>query len=176
MEVIVVVHRRREEPMSRSVSILISMLVRYPEVGAVKYEPRQQTIRMSLLIMGDLSEGEWAATEAALYDTLEVYALIEQREPAVVQVEAESIGSLTTVAITRDVATFTPEEIYTIVEFFRERYGGRMVTEAIDMGGEEEWMAQDEAIENILADLEQSRSNKNLIAIREDGRVMVFQK
>lgn len=170
------VNRRREDPVSRRVSLLISVLVRYPEIGTVKYEPRQQTIRMSLLVTGELSEAEWRETEDKLFDTLEVYHMLEHREPAVVQVDAENLGAVTSIAITRDAVTFTPEEIYTIVEFFRERFSGRLVMEAIDMGGDEEWTAQDEAIETMLADLEQSRSNRNLIAIREDGRVMVFQK
>lgn len=170
------VNRRREEPFSRSVGYLISVLVRYPEVGTVKYEPRQQTIRMSLLVTGDLTEADWRRTEDGLFETLEVYHMLEQREPTVVHVEADNLGSLTTISITRDVVTFSPEEIYTIVEFFRERFTGRLVTEQVDLGSEEEWMAQDEAIENMLANMEQTRSTKHLIAIREDGRVMVFQK
>lgn len=170
------VNRRREEPFSRSVGYLISVLVRYPEIGTIKYEPRQQTIRMSLLLTGDLTEADWRRTEDGLFETLEVYHMLEQREPTVVHVEADNLGNLTTVSITRDVVTLTPEEIYTIVEFFRERYSGRLVIEQVDLGSEDEWMAQDEAIENMLANMEQSRSTQNLIAIREDGRVMVFQK
>lgn len=171
-----VVHRRREDPVSRSVGLLISVLVRYPEVGTVKYEPRQQTIRMSLLITGELTEDDWTRTEDTFFDTLEVYHMLEQRQPAVLHVEADNLGDLTTVSITRDASTLTPEEIYTIVEYFRERFSGRLVTEPVEMGNEDEWLAQDEAIENMVANMEQSRSGRNLIAIREDGRVMVFQK
>lgn len=170
------VYRRRDDSISRSAGLLISVLVRYPEVGTVKYEPRQQTIRMSLLITGELLDEEWSRTENSLLETLEVYHMLEQREPAVVEVDVDNLGALITVSLTRDVSTFSPEEIYTIVEFFRERFSGRLVTEQVDLGTEEEWMAQDEAIESMLANLEQSRSNRNLIAIREDGRVMVFQK
>ncbi|HWI60551.1 MAG TPA: hypothetical protein VNT75_01795 [Symbiobacteriaceae bacterium] len=170
------VYRRRDDPVSRSVGLLISVLVRYPEVGTVKYEPRQQTIRMSLLVTGELSEADWTRTESKLFETLEVYHMLEQREPAVVNVEAENLGHLTSVSLTRDVSTLTPEEIYTVVEFFREHFSGRLVTEQIEMGSEEDWMAQDEAIENMLATLEQGRSKGNLIAIREEGRLMMFQK
>ena len=170
------VYRRRDDPVSRSVGLLISVLVRYPEVGTVKYEPRQQTIRMSLLVTGELSETDWTRTEDKLFETLEVYHMLEQREPTVVHVEAENLGDLTTVSLTRDVATLTPEEIYTILEFFRERFSGRLVTEQIEMGSEDDWMAQDEAIESMLATLEQGRSKGNLIAIREEGRLMMFQK
>ena len=170
------VHRRRDDQVSRSVGLLISVLVRYPEIGTVKYEPRQQTIRMSLLITGELTEADWTRTEATLFETLEVYHMLEQREPSVVRVDAENLGNLTAISLTRDVTTLTPEEIYTIVEFFRERFTGRLVTEPVEMGSEEDWMAQDEAIESMLATVEQNRSKGNLIAIREEGRLMVFHK
>lgn len=169
-------HRKRDERMSRSVSLLISMLVRYPEVGTVKYEPRQQTIRMSLLIHGELPAEDFARLEQALTDTLEVYHLLEQRPAATVEVAQESYGGLTSIAITRDARTLSPEEVYVIIELIRERFAGRLVSEAIDFSGEDEMIAQDEMIEEILADLEDSRNPKNLIAIREDGRLMVFQK
>jgi hypothetical protein len=172
-----VVNRKRDDRISRSVSVLVSMLVRYPEVGTVKYEPRQQTIRMGLVITGEMTDADWNRTEQDLFDTLDVYHLLEQRQPSVLDVAMESYGELTSIAITRDVATFSPEEIYTIVEFFKERFAGRLVTELVDWpANEDEMIAQDELIEELVADLEENRSSRNLIAIREDGRVMVFRK
>lgn len=171
------VSRKRDDRISRNVSLLISMLVRYPEVATVKYEPRQQTIRMGLIITGELSEDDWAKVEQDLFDTLEVYHLLAHREGATLDVELESFGDMTAVALVRDVATYTPEEIFTIVEFFRERFAGRLIAEQVEWpANEDELMAQDEMIEQILEDLEASRTNRNLIAIREDGRVMVFRK
>ncbi|HLN64314.1 MAG TPA: hypothetical protein VK464_22575 [Symbiobacteriaceae bacterium] len=171
------VNRKRDDRISRSVSVLVSMLVRYPEVGTVKYEPRQQTIRMGLVITGEMTDADWNRTEQDLFDTLDVYHLLEQRQPSVLDVAMESYGELTSIAITRDVATFSPEEIYTIVEFFKERFAGRLVTELVDWpANEDEMIAQDELIEELVADLEENRSSRNLIAIREDGRVMVFRK
>jgi hypothetical protein len=170
------VRRHKDDRISRSVSLLISMAVRYPEISTVKYEPRQQTVRLGLLITGDLSAEDWAQTEAAFLDTLDVYLLLQQRQPAVMEIERESFGDLTAITISRDSASCTPEEIYTMVEFFRERMGDRLVSEQFDYGAEEEWTAQDEMIEEILADLDSGRPLRNLIAIREDGRLVVFQK
>jgi len=169
-------HRKSDEPTSRSVSMLISMLVRYPEVGTVKYDPRHQTIRLSLLVSGPLEENEFARMRQRLTDTLEVYNLLDQRRLAVLEITHESFGNLTAFAITRDVASMSPPEIWTIVELFRDWFGGRLVAEAIDMSGEDEMLAQDEMIEEILADLEGGKAGHDLIAIREEGRVMVFSK
>jgi len=169
-------HPKRDEYVSRSVGLLISVLVRYPEVGTVKYEPRQQTICIGLLIQGELPADEFQRVREGLSETLEVYHLLEQRRHTVLEVEQESYGGFTAVTVTRDAASLTPEEIYVLIEFFRERFAGRLVTEAIDYGADDEMTAQDEMIEEILYDLERGPADRHLIAIRENGRVMVFQK
>lgn len=169
-------HRKQDERISRSVGMLISVLVRYPEVGAVKFEPQQQTLHITMLLTGELTDSDWERTHKGLLDMLEVYHLLEQREPTVLDLSRESYGDLTALVITRDARSFTPEEIYTIVEFFRERFVGRMVTEQIDFAAEDEMLAQDEMIQEIMAEFEGGRGARNLIAIREDGKVMVFQK
>ncbi len=169
-------HRKSDEPTSRSVGLLISMLVRYPEVGTVKYDPRHQTIRMGLLASGTLEETEFQRMRQRLIDTLEVYNLLDQRRLAVLEVTHESFDNLTAFAITRDVGTMSPPEIWTIVEFLRDWFAGSLVTEPVDLGGEDEMLAQDEMIEEILDDLEGGKGAHDLIAIREEGRVMVFSK
>lgn len=152
------------------------MLVRYAEVGTVKYDPRQQTLRFTLLVTGALSGEEFDRLRKLLTETLEVYHLIDQRQPAVLNLSQDNYGELTSLALTRDVVTLTPAEIWTVIELLRERFEGRLVAEPIDFVGEEELMAQDEMIEQIVAELEGGRTGRDLIAIREDGRVMVFQK
>ncbi len=152
------------------------MLVRYPEIGTVKYDPRQQIVHFTLLVTGGLTEAEFDRLRRLLTDTLEVYNMMDQRRPAVLEIRQESFGELTSLAITRDVVTLTPAEIWTIIEFFRDRFEGRLVAEPVDYAGEDELIAQDEMIEQIIAELEGGRTGRDLIAIREDGRVMVFQK
>lgn len=168
--------RRGDERSTRSIGMLISMLVRYPEVGAVKYDPRQQTMRLSLLVTGTLDDGEFERLRQVLIDTLSVYNQLEDRQPAVLTVAREEFGSMTGIQLTRDVTTMTPAEVWTVVEFFRDWFPGRLVAEPVEVTTEDEWTAQDEMIEEILAELDGGRSGRDLIAIREEGRVMVFQK
>ncbi|MGE5676415.1 MAG: hypothetical protein ACM3XM_21460 [Mycobacterium leprae] len=168
--------RRNEERISRNVGLLISNLVRCPEVATVKYDPRQQTVRFSLLLAGSQDEAQWQVTREKFRETLEVYHLLQMRQATVVEVVGAEYGEMRSIAITRDARTCTPEEIYTIIEFFRERYTGQLVTDVLEFTGEDDMLAQDEMIEEILADLEEDKAGHNLIAIREDGRLMVFAK
>jgi hypothetical protein len=168
-------YRKSEERVSRSVGLLISVLVRYPEVGTVRYDPRKQTIRWSVLLTGTLGATEFEQLRTLLVDTLEVYHLLSQRRSAVLEVSQDAYGDLTAINLSRDTKTLSPEEIYMVSELFRERFSGRLVVETVEYAGEDELMAQDEMIQDMLVDLESSRGGRNLIAIREDGRVMVFQ-
>lgn len=168
--------RRSDDRPSRSVSLLISMLVRYPEVATVRYEPEQQHLRVGLLISGDLSHVQWEELQEGFADTLEVYWQLSGRKPATLMMERESYGEMAAITIIRAADSLSPEEVYTWMEFFRDRLAGRLLTESVEFSGEEELLAQDELIEDLLHDMHEGRSGRNLIAIREDGRVMLFQK
>lgn len=169
-------YRMNEEPASRNVHLLLSYAVRYPEIATVRYDPRHQTIRLSLLVTGALSDEEFDKTAHKLEETLEVYHMIEQRRPTMIEISHEALGELNTIALERDTATLTPEEIFTVIEVVRDLYPGRVIAESIEATGEEEMMAQEEMIEEMLASLAQRKGQANLIAIREDGRLMFFHK
>lgn len=169
-------YRLSEEPTSRNVHLLLSYAVRYPEIATVRYDPRRHTLRLSFLVTGAVSEAEFDRAERKLRETLEVYHLLEQRRSTVVEASHEALGELNTIALERDTATLTPEELFTVVEVVRDLFAGRVITESVEAIGEEDMLAQEEMIEEMLASLAQRKGNANLIAIREDGRVMFFHK
>jgi hypothetical protein len=169
-------HRKYEDRFSRSVGLLFSMLVRYPEISSVKFDPRRRSIRLGILVMESLDAAPFAELSLKLMEMLDVYNQLHHRTPVELAIDQESLGALTVIYLTRDIQTFSPEEIYVLIEFFRDRFTGRLVTEVGEPLGEDELIAQDEMIYDILTDLESSKSARNLIAIREEGRVMVFQK
>lgn len=168
--------RQQDDRHSRSIGTLISLLVRCPEIGTVRYDPRQQTLRYSLLITGIIPPAQLESTVAVLTDTLHVYNRLDQREIALAEITAEEFGGLVAITVARDTTTISPAEVWTVLEFFRDRYGDRLVAEPVEYSGEEELQAQDEMIAEVLLDIQSGRSGRNLIAIREEGRVMVFQR
>lgn len=169
-------HYDRDGRYSRHTSLLISLLVRYPEVASVRYDPRHQTVRMSLLLRGAMGEGEFDGLKGRLLDTVATYNLLQQRDPAVTEIGREELGDLNSIFVTRDVLTLTPEEIWTLVEFFRQWFPEQLVAEAVEYLGEEDLMAQEEMIEGLVAELSGGKAGRNLIAFRDGGRVMLFHK
>jgi hypothetical protein len=167
--------QRVDGTQSRLVSLLISTAVRYAEFGSIRFDPRTGTMRLAFLLKGELSPEEHLDATRVIMDLVEVYTGLRGVESRVVDVEIDALGPLSVVTVIRDVQSLTPGEIYTLVEFFRDRFGGQIATEPFPYMGEEEWMAQDEWIEEVVTGLSPT-SGKHLIAIREDGRLMVFQK
>jgi hypothetical protein len=136
----------------------------------------QQALRLSFLVKGYMEDDEFAAAAARIRETLEVYHLMNQRQAEVVEVTRSAFGELSAVAIERDVQSLTPEELFTIVETVRSLFPSRVVAEPLEYFGEEELMAQDDLIEEVMASVSGRRQQPNLIAIRENGRLMIFQK
>lgn len=168
--------RKTDEPTPRSLTTLIGIAVRYPEISTVKYDPREQTLRLGFLVHGELSAEEFGQLESVLTETLEIYSELGQRQMEALSVTSESLGDLVSLSVIRDVSSLTPEEVYTIVEVVRDRLPGRIFAENVEPYGEDDLIAQDEMIEEMLTSLARGRTRSDLIAIREDGRVMFFYK
>lgn len=167
--------QRGEGAQSRMVSLLISTAVRYAEIGSLRFDPKSGNMRLAFLLNVELTPEEHMDVTRAIMDLCDVYAGLRGQEPKVIDVEVDALGQLGVVTVIRDVASLTPGEIYTLVEFARDRFAGRIASEPMPYMAEEEWMAQDEWIEEVVTGLAPG-SGKHLIAIREDGRLMVFQK
>lgn len=168
--------RKGDEPSARAIQLLLSYAVRYPEIATVRYDPAHQSLRLSFLVKGALPDAEFERASARLRESLEVYLLINEREAQFVEVSREALGEVNSVSVERDVQSFTPEEIYTVVEVVRSLFPSRVIAEPIEFFGEDDLLAQHEMIEEVLASLSSQRSQRNLIAIREEGRLMIFQK
>lgn len=169
---------RNSQPdrVSRSVGLLISMLVRYPELSTINFDPRRQTIRFNFLLTGILALDEFERLRTRLVQSLEVYGFLENRPMEHFDLQRDSHGDVTVLEITRDMGSLTQEEISMTIEILRQDYGPRLVVDYNESLLEEEAMMQEELIEEMLEELKESRGGKNLIAFREEGRVMVFNK
>lgn len=168
--------RRGDEPSARTIQLLMSYAIRYPEIATVRYDPGRRALRLSFLVKGPLTDEEFSAAAGRIRETLEVYHMMNQRVAELIDVRQSAFGELNTVAVERDVLSLTPEELYTVVAVMRTLFQQRLLTEPMEFFGEEELMAQDELIEEVMASLSSQRRQPNLIAIRENGRLMIFHK
>ena len=163
--------------MSKSVSLLISILVRYPEVGSLHYDPQEQAMRFTFLLAQALSEADFAQLEQRLAGSLDALSYLESRPPRQFRLERSVLGDhLTMIEMHRDVGSLTQEEISLVITLIRSTFRQELIIDPGDSLYEDELALQDEMIEQMLEDLRDSRSDRRLVAFREEGRVLVFNQ
>lgn len=152
------------------------MLLRYPEVSSLHFEPETNLMRFTFLCQGSLPSDEVAELASLLDESLDAYAFLEGVQPRHLSLQHEVVDGVTVLELERDVDSLTPTEISMVISLLRDRLDGKLVAEGPTPGEEEEQTHQDEIIESLLDDLRTTRQVQRLIAFREEGRVLVFNK
>mgnify|MGYP005842522961 CR=1 FL=1 len=165
-----------KESFSTSAGLLVSILVRYPELGTINYDPEQHCLRFTFLLTRVLTEEEFGAWREKLEASLEAYWYLEKREPVAFDVQWSTFGRVAVLEITRDVGTLTQEEISLVIDLLREGFGALLMVDGDDTVIEEELRQQEELIGQMLEDFKVTRLERKLIAFREEGRVLVFNQ
>ncbi|MDT3699672.1 MAG: hypothetical protein RO469_09600 [Thermincola sp.] len=165
-----------QEEVSDSIGLLISILVRYPEVGTINYDPLNQQLKFTFIFSRVLEETELVNFKKIVIDSIETYNRLEGRTPEFVESSCYLCENFTMFEITRDVGTLTQEEISMVTELMHMNFTQNLVSEKNDVLMEEDLLMQEELIEHMLENIKISSPEKNLIAFREEGRVLVFNK
>jgi hypothetical protein len=162
--------------MSRSVGLLISMLVRYPELGTVRLDPACQTLKFTFLVTRLLEEEDFTSLKDHIRSALDAYTYLMDKPIETADVARESYDDLTVLTVTRDVQSLSQEEISLLIEILRSRFKRHLVADFNESLLEEDLLMQEQIIGEMLEDLRDTVQEKNLIAFREGGRVLVFNK
>lgn len=167
---------RTKDEVTNSVGLLISILVRYPEVATINFEPDKQILNFTFIISRPLGEVELTGMETILMDSIEVFNALEGRETGMVALKYQVGDQLTLIEVQRDVDTLILEEISLIVNLFRQHLQPSLVTEINEPLFEEDMLIQEEIIDHMLESVREQVEEKYLYAFREEGRVLVFNK
>ncbi|NPV72094.1 MAG: hypothetical protein HPY55_15925 [Firmicutes bacterium] len=166
---------KRDES-SKGVGLLISVLVRYPELSSVNFDPHDKAIKFSFILTKPLDDEGFGRLKARVRMSVEAYGEFKGRNPAAVDVSRTDFGDITVLEVCRDVDTLTQEEISLVIEIVREMFGGLLAADRNDNIMEEDLLVQEEIIDEMLQDVKDCRQDRNIIAFREEGRVVVFNK
>jgi len=164
------------ESFSNSMSLIAFLLVRYPEIGSVRFDPMKKILQFSFVIMKILTEAEFNSFNEQLTLSLGNISELQARETGLIEVNYAEYDGLTFLEITRDIASLNQEEIALIIGVVQQFFEGFLLLDQEDSLQEEDEVLQEEMIEHMLEDLKDSRQEKRLIGFREEGRVLVFNR
>lgn len=160
---------------SDSISLLISILVRYPEVATINFDPEAKALKFTFIITGIIDDIELTEFKKRLINSTEVYNMLENQNPQILEIKEQYTEDFTLLEVKRDVGTLTKEEIALYISLLRIKFNKMIVAETNEML-EEDLLMQEELIEHMLENIKDSSQDKRLIAFREEGKVLVFNK
>jgi hypothetical protein len=164
------------EAFTNSMSLIVSLLVRYSGIATVSYDPTQKTFQFTFVVARTLQKQEFEQFASKLRDSLDAAANLNGRAPNILEVEMSPYDAMTFLEVKRDIDSLLPEEISLLNTLVEGAFEGELVCEQDVALEEEDRMLQEEMIEHMLEDLKDSRQEKKLIGFREEGRVMVFNR
>lgn len=152
------------------VDLLIAILIRFPEIGTVHYEPEKKTLRLVFLLRNVNKDFHYFAQHFESH--LALFHQLKQENVSVACLKRVENPDLTIIEIVRDLASLSLSELNLVIRLVSDYYGDSLVKEGPNMAQEDE-VEQGTLIESLLISLSW-RDLERLTGFREDGRVLVF--
>jgi hypothetical protein len=159
-----------------TVGLFVSILVRYPEVASVTYRRETRSLRVSLLARSVLTSDCVASLRDRLDKSIRAYARLVGRDVRVFDLAVKTKSGVSVVQWWRDIDSLTQGELSLVLAVARSFLGEKLVVDHLPHIEVEELAVQEELIEEMLENLRDSRQPPNLIAFREEGRVLVYNQ
>jgi len=162
------------QQVSDSVSLLISMLVRYPEISSICCEPNTKEIKFTFL----LNDNENNINEFSKLINKCLSTLFYLKKGEVINpfnIKYSTCGKLTVLDIYRKLDNLSAQELNLIISLTQDYFKDSLVVEVEELTKEDQ-LFQEDLIGAMLDNLGHELTNQKLFAFREEGRVMVFNK
>ena len=103
------------EEVSDSIGLLISILVRYPEVGSTNFDPETRKLTLTFTISKILDNDSLKLFKNKLLSCINTFHFLQSRKPLLVDIKNSTYDKLTMLEVQRDVETITHNEINLII-------------------------------------------------------------
>jgi len=153
------------------IGLLTSILMRYTEVGSVHYWREQHALKFTFMVT---QPKDVTSLQELLKPALEFFHQLEGRKMRVFDISCRSEENVCVITITRDVDSMTQREVGLIVELLKRKYKQQLIYDEMYLP-EDEQIYQEEMITQMLSSIQNIDMNKNVVALREEGRVLVFK-
>lgn len=171
------ISQRRPNETNDAVNLIVSLLVRYPEISSVHSNPTDETIRLTFAFSTAFDKEESRRIADALVEHLDAFHEVTGSSPAVLGADCDVDQGASFLHIDRDLKTLTKDEISMVAELLRERYADRLVSNPVtDDSTDDEASAQDEMVNVAIDSIREGGPQRSLVGFREERRVMIYFK
>ncbi len=157
--------------------LLASILVVYPEVSKVSYDPADGLLQLSFALETHLSEDEFRAFVTQAVESIKTYQQFSGFSDSRLEISIEGVDSISFLQIRRDIETLTRAELTIIAtlvnDFFSEKLIFEMNPDEID---EEFSFAQEDKLDQIFVKLRKKKISDRVIGFRENEKVIIYAR
>ena len=168
-----------DERGSDGVSLLISILMRFPQIGTIHFESKNRILRLNFMLSRSVPPAEIQEIQKKMAEHIKAYHHVTGRKPTCVKFECKQpYEKFCIFSLFRDLASLSKGELSLIISLVTERFTDSLIID--DQDSLPDFMDDpgfpDDFIDSMLENVRFQRSAKNLTAMRENGRVLVFNK
>jgi hypothetical protein len=164
---------RLEPPIPDSVSFLAALLMRFPQLATVAFDPASGKLRLVMLLRRRIAAGAFVAFRQRVEDAVHVYFDLDRAGEPDIEIRRTSAKGLTRVEVVRTVDDLTCEEIEIIAKIAEERFGGDLILAETDNTDLDRY-EHEENLRYALEHARELRPSRPLVGLRERGRVLIY--
>ncbi len=159
---------------SDAVGLVVALLVRFPQIATIVSHPDEGTLALSFAIALRIDRQAERDVREAVVDHVESLVAVTGERHETLRVECERDPKMTFLRITRDVRTFSREELVVLTTLLAARFGEALLVSAAEESFDDDPAAQDEMVDFALEALRDPTQQRSLVGFREEKRVLVY--
>jgi hypothetical protein len=158
-----------------TVNRVVALLVRFPEIHSIRSNPADATLTLTYAVAKRLDAATGRAFAEHVTEHVRAYHELAGECVERIAIVCERDTDVTFVHVTRDLTTFSPEELALQAAVFGERFGSALVKNPqVDENADDETATDDESVELALDALRDPAQRQRLVGVREEKRVLVY--
>jgi hypothetical protein len=158
-----------------TVNRVVALLTRFPELHSIRSNPADATLTLTYAVASPLDAATGRDFAEHVSEHVRAYHDLAGEPLERIAILFDRDTDVTFVHVTRDLTTFSPEELALQAAIFAERFGSALVKnpQADDAAGDET-SADDESVELALEALRDPGQRRRLVGVREEEQVLVY--
>ncbi len=167
---------KKDSSVSHIANLLTSILLCYPEIATINLDHKSCMVRFTFYLSSSLSKKAVDSFKKRLQQSLHAYYYLINKDVEACSLSFQTLDCFTTLDFQRDVLTLTQKEIALIIALLREQFGDNLITDEDDDLVVDDLSLHEELIGRMLEHTQEASANSRLIALRDEGRVLVYNK
>ena len=164
--------------MNTGVQLLASMLVCYPELYAVAYEPQDTEITLDFVVKKKIADEEMEEFANLVDKSVQTYHDLHGSGPVWLALDADVNGSRMTVHVRRQLATMLRGELDLLAELFCDKFGDDLQIDVHTLDSLEPDFSnmQSNVLDQMFDMAQSSRIREKMIGMRDKDKVVVYNR